>query len=391
MSVAHLVTDQAPMKRFRVAFSFAGEKRAFVADVANIIARQFGKDSVLYDKFHEAEFSDPGLALKLPMYYRDGSDLVVVVLCPNYEEKTWCGLEWRAVYGMIKDGRDTQVMLCRYNSVEPPVLHGLAGYIDLDAKTPDELATLVLKRLAIIESAAKDHYTHEAPHAQLARDWPEAAPDLVWPMADHREAQQAFAQLITRDSKFRILPIYGDSETGKSSLTKQFLRNAVRLDGVRCARLDFKGSADIGRELRTFAEQLELPALESGSVSIRLAQVLAALQASIAPTLLIFDTFEAAEADAERWIRDTLLLAVVRRRWLRVAIVGQRTTQPSGEAWEDHSHRALGLSSPTPQHWFDFARTYNADVQIEFVQDVHAYCRGKSSELAQLFGPGGTR
>ncbi|MDX2043834.1 MAG: tetratricopeptide repeat protein [Acidobacteriota bacterium] len=41
------------MKRFRIAFSFAGEKRDFVAEVAAILAKQFGQDAILYDKFHE--------------------------------------------------------------------------------------------------------------------------------------------------------------------------------------------------------------------------------------------------------------------------------------------------------------------------------------------------
>ena len=44
-------------KRFRIAFSFAGEKRDFVAEVATILAMHFGEDRILYDKFHEAEFA----------------------------------------------------------------------------------------------------------------------------------------------------------------------------------------------------------------------------------------------------------------------------------------------------------------------------------------------
>lgn len=44
-------------KRFRIAFSFAGEKRDFVAEVAGILAKRFGEAAILYDKFHEAEFA----------------------------------------------------------------------------------------------------------------------------------------------------------------------------------------------------------------------------------------------------------------------------------------------------------------------------------------------
>ena len=44
-------------KRFRIAFSFAGEKRDYVAEVARILAEHFGENEILYDKFHEAEFA----------------------------------------------------------------------------------------------------------------------------------------------------------------------------------------------------------------------------------------------------------------------------------------------------------------------------------------------
>ncbi len=73
-------------KRFRIAFSFAGEKRDFVAEVAAILAKKFSEDAILYDKFHSAEFSRSDLAFYLPDLYREKADLVVVVLCPNYDQ-----------------------------------------------------------------------------------------------------------------------------------------------------------------------------------------------------------------------------------------------------------------------------------------------------------------
>jgi hypothetical protein len=44
-------------KHFRIAFSFAGEKREFVEKVAGLLAQSFGEEAILYDKFHEAELS----------------------------------------------------------------------------------------------------------------------------------------------------------------------------------------------------------------------------------------------------------------------------------------------------------------------------------------------
>src|SRR5437764_7324921 len=122
-------------KRFRIAFSFAGEKRDFVAQVAAILAEKFGEDKILYDKYHNAEFSRSDLAFYLPDLYEKEADLVVAVFCPDYETKEWCGLEWNAIFGLLKKRKVSEVMLTRFNRVEGKGLRGLAGYIDLDRKS----------------------------------------------------------------------------------------------------------------------------------------------------------------------------------------------------------------------------------------------------------------
>lgn len=145
-------------KRFRIAFSFAGENRELVEEIAQILARQFGRDSILYDKFHEAELSRADLAFYLPSLYKNESDLVVLVFCDNYKSKRWCKLEWRAIYSLISDMKDQSIMLMRFNRLEPEGLHGLAGFIDLDDQSPDQVAGFILKRLALNEGLPPDHY-----------------------------------------------------------------------------------------------------------------------------------------------------------------------------------------------------------------------------------------
>jgi tetratricopeptide (TPR) repeat protein len=145
-------------KRFRIAFSFAGEKRPFVAQVAAILAQRFGEDAILYDKYHQAEFSRGDLAFYLPDLYEKEADLVVAVFCPDYEVKEWCGLEWNAIFGLLKTRKVGEVMLTRFKRVEGKGLHGLAGYTDLDDLTPDQAADEILERLALNEGKPKEHY-----------------------------------------------------------------------------------------------------------------------------------------------------------------------------------------------------------------------------------------
>ena len=244
-------------KRFRIAFSFSGEKRDFVVRIAHVLADRFSVDQILYDKFHEEEFARSNLAFHLPLLYQNEADLVVAILCNNYSEKEWCGLEWNAIYSLIKQGNSKQVMLLRFDRIEPAELFGLAGFVDLDDKTPEETATLILSRLAINEGHKKDYYLSTN---SVALDWPDVTPALDWPVANHREAKRAFAELITHRAPFRILPIYGPTEIGKTHLTKQFLRNAFKIPGLTCGRLDFKGSTDIDTELRIFAQNLKVEA-----------------------------------------------------------------------------------------------------------------------------------
>ncbi len=135
-------------KRFRIALSFAGEHRPFVAQVAEILAAQLGKDKILYDKYYEAEFAHADLAWDLPQLYHEQTDLIVVIFCPGYLGKEWCGLEWRAIYGLIKHDLAKTVMLSRFEKAEGRGLYGLAGFVELDDKTPEQFAQLILQRLA---------------------------------------------------------------------------------------------------------------------------------------------------------------------------------------------------------------------------------------------------
>ena len=169
-------------KRFRIAFSFAGEKRDFVSKVADILAKHFSEAAILYDKFHEAEFARARLGRYLPKLYHDESDLVVVVICRDYPKKEWCGLEWDAVFDLLKERRENGVMLCRYDYATVEGLYSDTGFVELDGKTPEQAANLILERLALNEGKHKDYYTKpaatsgEAPKTSIPNNLPRLQP-----------------------------------------------------------------------------------------------------------------------------------------------------------------------------------------------------------------------
>jgi hypothetical protein len=381
-------------KRFRVGFSFAGEKRAFVAEVAEILAQQFGRGRILYDKFHEAEFANPDLGLNLPRLYEKEVDLVVGVICEKYNHKEWTGLEWKSIYGLIKQKKVDAVLLSRFGHTEPEGLFGLGGYIELDDKSAEQFADLIRERLAINEKKPMEFYKNCTP--AIVNDADFSNPALLWPVvsdllpisaANHREPQQAFKLLLSAEAPYQLLRIKGESQTGKTHLSKQFLRSAFGVTGLRCGRFDFKGSTDMDLEVNGFAEQLNLAPPPQASLASRLAQILGMLKYSASPTLLILDTFEAA-GEADDWVRKSLLLAMMRCPWLRLVITGQRTADSRGEPWESRSSDLIHLGRPTPEEWWDYGKSGEPHLSLENVRWVYERCLGQSIMLAQILGPG---
>ncbi len=152
------MSSETKEKRFRIAFSFAGEKRDFVEKTAQILAQLFGKDKILYDKYHEAEFARFDLGIYLPKLYGEQSDLIVPVLCKNYDQKRWTGWEWVHIYSLLTNIDGLRVMPSRFDYTEIDGLSAAAGFIELDDKTPEQFANLILQRLAINECRDKDYF-----------------------------------------------------------------------------------------------------------------------------------------------------------------------------------------------------------------------------------------
>lgn len=206
-------------KRFRIAFSFAGEKRDFVKQAADLLALRFGHEKILYDKYHEAEFANADLAFDLPLLYKAESNLIVAVFCQNYDKKEWCGLEWRTIFSIIKEGGSKRIMLSRYEHVDGKGLHGLGGFIELDHKTPEAFVTLILERLALNEGLPRDHYTKpaavvaSAPKTLIQHNLP-----ALQPFFGREEELKTIADALDPDSRTWGALIDGPGGMGKTSL-----------------------------------------------------------------------------------------------------------------------------------------------------------------------------
>ena len=134
-------------KRFDVALSFPGDRRRFIQKVAEALAQQLHQKQVFYDRWYEAELARPNLDVYLQSIYRDEAELVVVFLCAQYEEKEWCGLEWRIIRDLIKRKQIEAVMLICLDRTDISGLLSIDGYVDAKKRTAVDIGNLIIERL----------------------------------------------------------------------------------------------------------------------------------------------------------------------------------------------------------------------------------------------------
>jgi hypothetical protein len=354
-----------------------------VLAVAQEVEATLGRSSVFYDDWYTHWIAGQDADVLLQRVYVSRADLVVVCVSGDYGGKPWPQTEHRAVRARLAQAATAEDRLgvlpvrVGVGDVEGVLFNEIVP--DIRAMTPAEAAELIVARLNLVRGYAGDVRPDVA-------QWPSDVPDLHWPMADHAEARAAFARLLCEASPERALLVRGASETGKSHMSKQMIRNAGLLPGVVAGRFDFKGTTNIGIE--AFAQSLGIEPPSGQSLNERLAGILTELRRRAQPTLLVFDTYEAAAGEVKDRIESVLLPYLVPARWLRIVVTGQSVPARAGSTWESVAATTITLQLPGPEDWLAFGRIHRDEaLSLEFVTQVHELGEGKPSVLFSLLGP----
>ena len=214
-------------KRFRIALSFPGERRPFVERVAECLADAVGRESVLYDGFYEGEFARPDLDTYLQRLYHQESELIAVFLCAEYQEKEWCGLEWRAVRDLIKRRKSDAVMPLRFDDTEIPGLFSTDGYVWIGERSPREVADVILQRMG-----CEPDQRPPGPDAPRVR-WTDQL--RIYGEAGLFAGRRAELQMLDQtleDGAARVVSLWAEGGAGKTRLLFQWL-NCLRDEGWR--------------------------------------------------------------------------------------------------------------------------------------------------------------
>ena len=260
--------------RFAVGFSYAGEDRALVAPLAEELARRFGRQRVLFDRFHEAELARLDLDVYLPRLYRDETELIVVLLSPDYPNKRWCGLELRWIRQLICSPDKDRIMLLRVG--DPGDLSELGilpgdGYLDVSARAATEISALILQRM--VQRGIRIHEAAD-PGVVVGEVVPMPSPSvevMVNPFGD-RGCIRDPARFFDRDELLRrifeelgkgsSLSLVGETQIGKSSLLAMICHKGpvtLQLSPEQFCLLDLQGIGDENEFFEALCEVLALP------------------------------------------------------------------------------------------------------------------------------------
>jgi hypothetical protein len=263
-------------RRFRVALSYPGEHRPRVENIATILAARLGRDQILYDKWHAAEFARPNLDTYLSKLYHDHSDLIGIFLCQAFNEKEWCGLEWRACRDLLKRKQDDRLMFFRLDDADIPGLYSIDGYLDIRRMSDAEVAAAILQRLG-------------DPTAPPAPRFFTAKLPIVHPTLIGRENELAFLDRAWSDAGTNFVQVIAAGGTGKTALVDKWFRRHL-------------GEAPVFGW--SFYSQGAAPGRQTSSDPF-FAEILTWLHMDIAPTASIYAK---ADAVASRLRQERLLL-----------------------------------------------------------------------------------
>ena len=232
----------ADNRRFAIAVSFPGERRAFVKLVADRLAAAFGEEAVLYDKYHEAEFARVDLDVYLPNLYRTQSELLVVFLCPEYAAKRWCNLEWRNIRQLIASLDAHRIMFVSFGDpgdVSPLGILSGDGYLDIGTRSAEEIADKILERLHFNAGGVLPRSAGVAPspaaQVEISRIIKYAPADLIGRETETKQISDAWDQAVRGESmRPHILTFVALGGEGKTSLVAKWAADLAHQDWPGC-------------------------------------------------------------------------------------------------------------------------------------------------------------
>lgn len=130
---------------YDVLFSFAGEDRIYVEEVAAFLR---SKDvRIFYDRYEEATLWGKDLAEYFDSIYRLSGQYCVIFISKHYADKMWTKHERRSALDRALKEHQEYILPVRFDSTEVPGIRSTVAHLSAFDKSPPELGIAILKKL----------------------------------------------------------------------------------------------------------------------------------------------------------------------------------------------------------------------------------------------------
>ena len=131
--------------RYDVAFSFAGEDREIVQELADILISKGVK--VFYDKYEKSTLWGKNLYDYLSILYSERANYCVMVISKNYKDKLWTNHERKAAQSKAFKSNKEYILPLRLDSTEITGILDTTGYIYYSDDTPENICNLIIEKI----------------------------------------------------------------------------------------------------------------------------------------------------------------------------------------------------------------------------------------------------
>lgn len=131
--------------KYDIVFSFAGEDRNFVKEVADCLTAN--GVNVFYDEFEEDKLWGKDLYVYLDNIYRKEAKFCLMFLSENYAKKLWTNHERESIQARAFQQNEEYILPIKLDDTEIPGIRPTTGYLDGRKKTPKEICNITLKKL----------------------------------------------------------------------------------------------------------------------------------------------------------------------------------------------------------------------------------------------------
>jgi len=130
---------------YDVCFSFAGEDREYVEQVADT-ARSKGI-RVFYDMYEEVDLWGKDLYEHLDDVYKNSAKYCVLFSSEYYSQKLWTNHERKSAQERAFKENSEYILPAKFDDTPIPGIRDTVGYVDLKSKTPENLADMIAQKV----------------------------------------------------------------------------------------------------------------------------------------------------------------------------------------------------------------------------------------------------